>query len=102
MGDFRLSPAYDLLNSRIHIEDNNFALEDGLLPRNIAQGTIGKQFFTLAEKAILNEKQIRKIVESYRGNCEKVEQLIQASFLNEKTKRNYQQAYHSKLKRMFK
>ena len=102
MGDFRLSPAYDLLNSRIHVDDSDFALEDGLLPRNLAQGTIGKQFFTLAEKAELNEKQISKIIESFRGNCERVEQLIQASFLNEKTKRNYQQSYHSKLKRISK
>ena len=27
LGDFRLSPAYDLLNTRIHIEDSDFALE---------------------------------------------------------------------------
>jgi serine/threonine-protein kinase HipA len=32
MGDFRLSPAYDLLNSRLHVNDSDFALEDGLLP----------------------------------------------------------------------
>lgn len=32
-GDYRLSPAYDLLNSRIHIDDKDFALEDGLLPK---------------------------------------------------------------------
>lgn len=42
MGDYCLSPAYDLLNSRIHIEDRDFALEDGLLPRNLAQGKISK------------------------------------------------------------
>lgn len=41
MGDFRLCSAYDLLNSRIHIEDSDFALEDGLLPRSLAQGKIG-------------------------------------------------------------
>ncbi|WP_372750964.1 type II toxin-antitoxin system HipA family toxin [Labilibaculum sp.] len=102
MGDFRLSPAYDLLNSRIHIEDSDFALEDGLLPKSFAQGTIGKQFYTLAEKAELNEKQIHKIVESLRGNSEKVERLIVASFLNEKTKRSYLQSYNKKLKRLTK
>lgn len=34
MGDFKLSPAYDLLNRSIHIEDKDFALEDGLLLTN--------------------------------------------------------------------
>ena len=33
LGDFRLSPAYDLLNTRIHVSDSEFALEDGLLPK---------------------------------------------------------------------
>jgi serine/threonine-protein kinase HipA len=33
LGDFRLSPAYDLLNSRLHINDGDFALEEGLYPK---------------------------------------------------------------------
>lgn len=56
MGDYRLSPAYDLLNSRIHVEDSDFALEDGLLPRNLTQGKVSKQFAILAEKVGVNEK----------------------------------------------
>ncbi|MDZ4203632.1 MAG: HipA domain-containing protein, partial [Bacteroidales bacterium] len=56
MGDYRLSPAYDLLNSRIHIEDKDFALEDGLFPGNLAQGKIGSQFAILAEQAGIIEK----------------------------------------------
>jgi len=27
MGDYRLSPTYDLLNSRVHIEDKVFPLD---------------------------------------------------------------------------
>ncbi len=56
MGDYRLSPAYDLLNSRIHISDNDFALNDGLLPRKLGQGKISKQFLILDEKAGIVEK----------------------------------------------
>ncbi|WP_461632561.1 HipA domain-containing protein [Labilibaculum euxinus] len=100
MGDSRLSPAYDLLNSRIHVEDSDFALEDGLLPKNLAQGSIEKQFFILAGKAELNEKQVQKIFELLTGNMERVERLILASFLSEKTKRNYLQSYQGKLKRL--
>ena len=51
MGDYRLSPAYDLINSRIHIDDKDFALDDGLLPRSLSSGKISKQFAVLAEQA---------------------------------------------------
>lgn len=29
-GDYVLSPAYDLLNTRIHVDDSDFALDGGL------------------------------------------------------------------------
>ena len=61
-GDYRLSPAYDLLNSRIHIEDKGFALDDGLLPGNLFQGKIGLQFAKLAEKAEISEKTYQEIM----------------------------------------
>jgi len=56
MGDYRLSPAYDLLNSRIHIDDKDFALEDGLLPKNLGQGKTRNQFIILAKQAGIMEK----------------------------------------------
>lgn len=40
MGNIKLSPAYDLLNNRIHIEDKDFALEDEPLPKHLAQGNV--------------------------------------------------------------
>ncbi|MEN7550078.1 HipA domain-containing protein [Rapidithrix thailandica] len=102
MGDYRLSPAYDLLNSRIHIEDKDFALDDGLLPRNLAQGKISQQFFLLAEQAGLNEKQANNALNMLASGSEKVEKLVAASFLNESAKRNYWQAYLTRLKRLIK
>jgi serine/threonine-protein kinase HipA len=102
MGDFRLSPAYDLLNSRIHIEDKDFALDDGLLPRNLAQGKIRQQFLILAENAGLSDKQAMDIFNIIISRSELVENLITASFLNESTKRNYWQAYQTRLKRLIK
>jgi serine/threonine-protein kinase HipA len=102
MGDYRLSPAYDLLNSRIHIEDKDFALDDGLLPGNLAQGKIGQQFFILAEQAGLGEKKAKDIINLLSSGSEKVEKLISASFLDDSTKRNYWQAYLTRLKQMAK
>lgn len=102
MGDFRLSPAYDLLNSRIHIEDKDFALDDGLLPRNLAQGKISQQFLILADHAGLSQKQAIDTFDLLTSRSEQVENLIAASYLNESTKRNYWQAYLTRLKQMTK
>ena len=93
MGDYRLSPAYDLLNSRIHIEDKDFALDDGLLPKNMAQGKISQEFAMLAEYAGLSKKQFNDLFEFMISDLNKVETLVNSSFLNESTKRNYWQSY---------
>jgi serine/threonine-protein kinase HipA len=93
MGDYRLSPAYDLLNSRIHIEDKDFALDDGLLPKNMAKGKVSQQFAMLAEHAGLSKKQFNDIFDFMISDLNKVENLVNSSFLNESTKRNYWQSY---------
>ena len=100
MGDFRLSPAYDLLNSRLHVKDSDFALIDGLLPRQLAQGSIAKQFYTLGQEAGLTLKQIQAIFNTMLSNTRKVETLIGASFLNDRLKRSYLQAYQSRSKKL--
>ena len=102
MGDYRLSPAYDLLNSRIHVEDKYFALEDGLLPKNLAQGTIGRQFVILAEQAGIIEKIFKDILTLMLTQSEPVERMVASSFLNESTKRNYWQSYQGRLKQLMK
>lgn len=102
MGDYRLSPAYDLLNSRIHIEDKDFALDDGLLPRNIAQGKVSLQFAKLAEEAEIREKTFHAIISLMISKSDLVEKMISVSFLNEFTKRNYLQSYQGRLKQLIK
>lgn len=101
-GDYRLSPAYDLLNSRIHIRDKDFALDDGLLPKKLAQGTVMQQFTLLAATARINSKVFDGIVSRMLSGSEQVEQLIFASFLDETTKKNYLQAYQGRLKQLLK
>ncbi len=99
-GDFKLSPAYDLLNSRIHTNDRDFALEEGLLPKAYAQGKVLEQFYKLAEMASISEKQVNKVFESLLSNEDKVAMLIEASFLSDKLKRNYLQAYQTRFKKL--
>lgn len=100
MGDFRLSPAYDLLNSRVHIDDSDFALEDGLLPRNLAQGSISHQFQILSEYAGVQAVTFEKAKQLMLSKSNEVERLIENSFLDERTKRSYWQAYLGKLKQL--
>ena len=100
LGDFKLSPAYDLLNSRLHIDDKDFALDDGLLPPHLAQGKITEQFFRLGEQASIAKKQVEKVFSNLTSNQKDVLSLIEASFLDEKIKRNYTQSYLTRLKKL--
>ncbi|SHG15838.1 serine/threonine-protein kinase HipA [Salegentibacter echinorum] len=100
MGDHRLSPAYDLLNTHIHVDDSDFALDEGLLPKNMAQTTIAQQFKILAEQIALKPKQFDGIMASMMGHSEEVIELTQASFLEKATQRNYIQDYQYRLKQL--
>ena len=99
-GDFRLSPAYDLLNTRIHIDDSDFALEDGLLPKDLKKGNIKQQFLLLADFAGLTDSQIQQVHNKMLSNTDKVIKLIETSFLKDSLKRNYTQAYQTRLKKL--
>ena len=101
-GDYRLSPAYDLLNSRIHIDDKDFALDDGLLPSNLVQGKISLQFTKLAEKAAISEKTFQQTMALMISKSDLVEKMVAASFLNDTTKRNYFQSFQGRLKQLTK
>jgi len=102
MGDYRLSPAYDLMNSRIHIVDRDFALDDGLLPPNLAQGKISRQFALLAELAGIGEKVYNEMFTLMTSQSQQVDKLIFSSYLNDTTKRNYWQLYQGRLKQLMK
>lgn len=102
MGDFRLSPAYDLLNSRIHVVDKDFALEDGLLPQNLAVGKISRQFSIIAEHAEISKKIFNDILTLVLSQSDLVEKMTTSSFLDERTKRNYWQSYQGRLKQLLK
>lgn len=96
LGDYKLSPAYDLLNSRIHVEDKDFALDQGLLPPKLAQGNVLKQFQTLAYHAGIQEKQANSIIALMLSKSDKVALFVNASYLSDGMKRNYLQAYQTR------
>jgi len=100
LGDYRLSPAYDLLNSRIHINDNDFALDDALLPKNLAQGKLRHQFGALAHQAGIAEKVFVDLLKLMLSQTEAVERLTFASFMDNHTKRHYFQSYQARLRQL--
>ncbi|MHA8067083.1 HipA domain-containing protein [Aquirufa sp. ROCK2-A2] len=100
LGDFKLSPAYDLLNSRIHIDDKDFALDEGLIQAALGQGNVATQFRMLANQAGIPEKQITSILALMVSRTDDVKKLIDASFLKESIQRNYLQSYQMRLKKL--
>lgn len=98
LGDYRLSPAYDLLNSRIHIADKDFALDDGLWPGSLGQGKIAQQFAALAAQVGIPKKLFDNMLLVMLEQSAAVEKMVAASFLNLSTRRNYWQAYRRRWK----
>ncbi len=100
LGDFKLSPAYDLLNSQIHIEDKDFALHEGLIPAQMGQGNIAKQFQLLAGHAGIKENQLNAVLALMVSKSDQVKKLVDASFLKERIQKSYLQSYQLRLKKL--
>jgi serine/threonine-protein kinase HipA len=100
LGDFRLSPAYDLLNTRLHIDDSEFALTEGLLPKKMSGGKISVLFQKLATQANLSDSQYEKGMSDMISKSDEVEALIGRSYLNDRMKRSYLQYYQQRLNKL--
>lgn len=105
-GDYVLTPAYDLMNTSIHIDDGDFALQDGLMPQSeysdIYDNTghpCKDDFITFGRRIGVLPKKIESIIEMFATEQPKVYELIENSFLDEKTKRMYKQSYQERLRR---
>jgi serine/threonine-protein kinase HipA len=102
-GDHFLSPAYDLVNTRIHVDDEDFALDKGLFADNFESEAFKKtrhrgqeDFLELARRIGIDSNRAQKLLESFLLKQDKVEILIKRSFLNEGTKRAYLLNYNTK------
>jgi serine/threonine-protein kinase HipA len=106
-GDYLLSPAYDLINTRIHVDDSDFALDKGLFADNFSSDDFQKHghaaftdFKEFGKRVGVNESRIDKISAPFLEHQSLVEKLIHNSFLNEKTKRAYLLHYKTRLNRL--
>lgn len=108
-GDYFLSPAYDLINTKLHVDDTDFALDRGLFADDFESETFkktfhrGKKDFTEFAKRIgVREDRLEKLLEPFLLKQDKVDMLVSRSFLNEPNKRGYLMEYGSRRNRLIK
>lgn len=105
-GDYILTPAYDLMNTAIHVDDEDFALQGGLIPESeysdvyLRTGHPCKDdFITFGTRIGVLPKKLKSIIDMFATEQQKVYELIENSFLEEKLKRMYRQSYQERLRR---
>lgn len=101
-----LAPAYDLLNTALHVNDDDFALEEGLSP-HLEKSDIWtrtghpakEDFINFGRMIGLKEKRIQSIVGNYSTLNPQTTDLIEASALPKKAKRIYLRILRERLSR---
>jgi serine/threonine-protein kinase HipA len=103
-GDYLLSPAYDLINTRLHVDDADFALSRGLFADDYKSeaykknGHAGKtDFIELAKRTGISENRTDKLLSRFLEKQASVETLVKRSFLSEAGKRGYYLMYETRL-----
>jgi serine/threonine-protein kinase HipA len=101
--DYFLSPAYDLVNTRIHVDDTDFALSRGLFADNFESAAFKKthhrskaDFLEFAARIGITPTRAEKLIQPFLIRQPKAETLLARSFLNEATKRAYLLDYNNK------
>lgn len=105
-GDYVLTPAYDLMNTSIHVNDEDFALQGGLIPKTDYSDVYTQtnhpckdDFITFGTRIGVLQSKLTSIINLFSTEQPKVYELIENSFLDEKVKRMYRQSYIERLHR---
>jgi len=103
-GDYILSPAYDLINSRLHVDDSDFALKKGLFADDYKSEIYKRKnhpckfdFIEFGKRIGINEIEIERMLKPFLIFQSKVENLISRSYLDETCKKTYLLAYKTRL-----
>ena len=104
-GDYLLSPAYDLVNTQLHVDDTDFALDKGLFADELKSDQYKKSghpaisdFTKFAKRIGVTESRVEKILQPFLNYKTVVETLVSRSFLSEPNKRGYLLMYQTKKK----
>ncbi len=107
-GDYLLSPVYDLLNTKLHVDDSDFALDKGLFLDDFKSEQYMKNkhpnkldFVEFGRRIGVSENRIEKLMAPYLEKQPLMETLISSSFLTEANKRGYLMMYQTKRNYLF-
>lgn len=106
MGDYMLTPAYDLMSTVLHTpgeHDTALDLYAGYLDAGFygTYGFLGQpNFRELGEKIGIQEVRMKRIITQLLSIQNEVLQMIDQSFLSQNIKEKYKAAYKDKIKRM--
>ncbi|MEG3024414.1 MAG: hypothetical protein RR888_10125, partial [Akkermansia sp.] len=89
------SPAYDLLNTSLHIQDSDFALSNGLF-LGASTHTNRSLFEEFGQQLGMQDKRVKTAIDHLMKFREKVESLIDCSFLSPPAKRAYILSYRTR------
>jgi serine/threonine-protein kinase HipA len=98
-GDYRLAPAYDLINTLFHIPGGTiFALNKGLYPGwNPEFGVSGADFLEFGKRIGLDHATAKKEIDRFCDDYPETDRLIQNSFLSEELKKEYRLIYRTRI-----
>ncbi|MBC6490998.1 type II toxin-antitoxin system HipA family toxin [Flavihumibacter stibioxidans] len=105
-GDYILAPAYDLMCTRLHINESELGLQEGLYKGALGSPSYNKfgiytydNFIEFGERLAIPPKRSSKIIEQMLQKIPNVEPLVQRSFLSEELKVQYMGHLREKEKR---
>lgn len=104
--DYRLAPAYDLLNTSLHVNGGDLGVDGGLSP-DIEKSDVMERtghpcrldFERFGNKIGLVKRRIDRILNKYMFLPEDTTNLIAQSFLTDKAKRNYTRIVNERITR---
>jgi serine/threonine-protein kinase HipA len=103
-GDYVLSPSYDLVNTRLHVDDTDFALDKGLFEDDYKSDDFKKSlhpskidFIEFGKRIGVMESRIEKLLAPFLEKQKRIEELTNRSFLHPSSKRAYLILYNTKL-----
>ena len=105
-GDYRLAPAYDLLNTSLHVIGDDFGLDGGLSPEIETSEVLDRtghacrlDFERFGKKIGLTDTRVKRVLDKYVTIPELTTKLVGNSFLNDKMKRKYLRIVDERVKR---
>lgn len=104
-GDYILSPAYDLINTSLHVDDTSMALSKGLFKDDFSTESFEANgfyayddFYAFGIKIGLIKTRVIKILNTFRSHQDVVHSFVNRSYLNNEMKKLYMESYLNKLK----